>query len=90
MRYDAYDARAVERILEGRFKPRSLAEQMADTTRAHIRAAMRAHPVMQRPLIGYAAQRAGDGSRLPLSTPRDDHEEDPKPCSVEGEPQQPL
>lgn len=87
MRYDAYDARAVERILEARFKPRSLKEQMADTTRAQIRAALRAHPVKQRALSEYAALRDGDGGRAPPSTPRDHHEEDPDPSNVEGEPQ---
>ncbi|MFH0899471.1 MAG: hypothetical protein V2A73_02455, partial [Pseudomonadota bacterium] len=38
--YEAYDARAVERILEARFKPRRLAEQIADATRGHIREMM--------------------------------------------------
>lgn len=89
MRYDAYDARAVERILEARFKPRSLEGQMAEATRAQIRAAMRAHPVVQRPLTEYAALREGDGGRTFSSTPRDDHEEDSEPSDIEGDPQKP-
>lgn len=89
MRYDAYDARAVERILEARFKPRSLEGQMAETTRTQIREAMRAHPVMQRPLTEYAALRAGDGTTSSTLRERT-HEEDPKPPGFKGEPQTPL
>src|SRR5439155_19761567 len=44
MRYDAYEVRAVERILEARYKPRRLAEQIADATRGHIREVMKGHP----------------------------------------------
>ena len=58
--YDAYDVRAVERILETRFKPRSLQAQIAATTRSRIRELMREHPVQQRPLTDYTALRAGD------------------------------
>lgn len=87
MRYDAYDARAVERILEARFKPRSLEGQMAETTRAQIREAMREHPVTQRPLTEYAALRDGDGAAS--STLRDRaHEENPEASGIEGEPQE--
>ena len=60
MRYDAYDVRAVERILEARFKPRRLAEQIADATRTHIREVMKGHPVEQRPLSSYETLRVGD------------------------------
>jgi transposase len=60
MRYDAYDVRAVERILEARFKPRRLAEQIADATRGHIREVMKGHPVEQRPLSSYETLRTGD------------------------------
>jgi len=60
LRYDAYDARAVERILEARFRPRSLEGQIAASTRTRIRDAMREHPVRQRPLTEYAALREGD------------------------------
>ena len=60
MSYQAYEARAVERILEARFKPRSLAQQIADTTRSRIRELMRENPIQQRPLTDYTALRAGD------------------------------
>jgi transposase len=60
MRYDAYDVRAVERILEARCKPRRLAEQIADATRGHIREVMKGHPVEQRPLSSYETLRTGD------------------------------
>jgi transposase len=84
MRYDAYDARAVERILEARFKPRSLEGQMAETTRMQIRNAMREHPVRQRSLTEYAALRAGDAA-APSTLPERAHEEDPENSDVEGE-----
>ncbi|HEX7116090.1 MAG TPA: IS21 family transposase [Steroidobacter sp.] len=89
MRYDAYDARAVERILEARFKPRSLEGQMAESTRKQIRNAMREHPVRQRPLTEYAALRAGDGTAPSTLRERAD-EEDPESSNVEGESQEPL
>jgi transposase len=60
-KYGAFDARAVERILEARFKPRRLAEQIADVTRSQIRDAMREHPVEQRALSSYETLRLGDG-----------------------------
>lgn len=63
--YDAYDVRAVERILETRFKPRSLEAQIAETTRSRIREVMREHPIQQRPLTDYVALRAGDTSAAP-------------------------
>lgn len=63
--YDAYDVRAVERILETRFKPRSLEAQIAETTRSRIRELMREHPVQQRPLTDYTALRAGDALPAP-------------------------
>jgi hypothetical protein len=70
MRYEAYQARAVERILEARFRPRSLQGQMAETTRTQIREAMREHPVRQRPLSDYATLRGGDPpiSSIPTQT----------------------
>jgi transposase len=58
--YEAYDVRAVERILEARFHPRTLAEQIASSTRAQIRDVMRDHPVVQRPLASYQTLRTGD------------------------------
>lgn len=60
-KYGAFDARAVERILEARFSPRRLAEQIADATRSQIRDAMREHPVEQRALSSYETLRVGDG-----------------------------
>jgi transposase len=60
LEYEAYDARAVERVLEARFRPRSLAEQIAASTRARIRDVMRDHPVVQRPLASYQTLRIGD------------------------------
>ncbi len=60
-KYGAFDASAVERILEARFKPRRLAEQIADATRSQIRDAMREHPVEQRSLSSYETLRVGDG-----------------------------
>jgi transposase len=63
LEYEAYDPRAVERILQARFRPRSLGEQIAATTRARIRDVMRDHPVLQRPLDSYATLRTGDPPR---------------------------
>jgi hypothetical protein len=59
-KYDAFAARAVERILEARFRPRRLAEQIADATRNQIRDAMRGHPIEQRALSSYETLRLGD------------------------------
>jgi hypothetical protein len=59
-KYDAFDARAIERILEARFRPRRLAEQIADATRNQIRDAMRGHPIEQRALSSYETLRLGD------------------------------
>jgi transposase len=75
--YDAYDVRAVERILETRFKPRSLEAQIAETTRSRIREVMREHPVQQRPLTEYAALRSGDTLPAPHSAEAVD-ERDPE------------
>ncbi|MBM3271129.1 MAG: IS21 family transposase [Candidatus Sericytochromatia bacterium] len=58
--YEAFDARAIERILQARFRPRSLAEQLADSTRERIRDRMRDHPIGQRPLSRYSVLRTGD------------------------------
>lgn len=76
--YGAFDARAVERILEARHKPRRLAEQIADATRGHLREVMKDHPVEQRALSSYETLRTGDGFRK---------EEEPRdPSSDEEEP----
>jgi hypothetical protein len=86
MRYDAYDARAVERILEARFRPRSLEGQMAEATRARIREAMREHPVRQRPLTDYAALRGG--SPNPSSSGDAADEEAAQAFDLQEEPEQ--
>ena len=72
-KYDAFAARAVERILEARFRPRRLAEQIADATRNQIRDAMREHPVEQRALSSYETLRVGDGF---LREPREEDARD--------------
>jgi transposase len=73
MRYDAYEVRAIERILEARYKPRRLAEQIADATRGHIREVMKGHPVEQRPLSSYETLRTGDPlPDMDKEEPRDD------------------
>jgi transposase len=71
MDYEAYDARAVERIL---------AEQVADTTRNRIRETMKDHPVESRNLASYSALRLGDAAG---STPvlEEMHDEHPAPAS---------
>jgi transposase len=72
-KYDAFDARAIERILEARFRPRRLAEQIADATRNQIRDAMREHPIEQRALSSYETLRLGDGF---LREPREEDARD--------------
>jgi transposase len=72
MSYDAYDARAIERILEARFKPRTLQDQIADCARSRIREVMQDNPVQQRPLSHYTALRLGDTPSL--STQEDSHD----------------
>lgn len=72
-KYDAFAARAIERILEARFRPRRLAEQIADATRNQIRDAMREHPVTQRALSSYETLRLGDGF---LREPREEDARD--------------
>ena len=74
MRYEAYDARAIQRILEARYAPRTLAEQVAESTRDRIRDAMKDHPVGVRPLTTYTALRHGDA---PGASPEDDPHHDP-------------
>lgn len=72
MSYSAYDARAVQRILEARFKPRTLQMQIAHSARNRIREIMRDHPVQQRPLSEYTTLRAGDA--ISMSTAKDLHD----------------
>jgi transposase len=61
-KYGAFDARAVERILEARFRPRRLAEQIGIAAQKQIRDVMREHPVEQRQLSSYPTLQSGDGS----------------------------
>ena len=75
MRYEAYDARAVQRILEARYTPRTLAEQVAEVTRDRIQDAMKDHPVGIRPLTSYTALRHGDAhGGSPKEEPPHDHD----------------
>ena len=60
--YDAYDARAVERILTARYKPRTLEQQVAATTRDRVRATMKEYPVQSRDLGSYTSLRHGDAA----------------------------
>jgi transposase len=53
-RYDAYDARAIERILEARAVPRSYEDHFAAKAQEHIRRMMAQAPVKQRGLETYA------------------------------------
>ena len=53
LKYDAYDARAVERILEARFRRRSFADIIAESTSGRIDELMRDNPVVQRELSCY-------------------------------------
>lgn len=75
LKYDAYDAHAVERILQARFRPRSLAQQVAESTRARIGELMRDHPVAQRPLQSYQTLRTGDSG---VVSPREEQNDDPE------------
>lgn len=77
MDYDAYDARAIERILVARFAPRTLAEQVADATRSRIRETMKEHPVQSRSLGSYSALRHGDAA--PPVQQQETHDEGPTP-----------
>lgn len=80
--YDAYDGRAIERILQARFRPRSLAEQLADSTRARIQERMRDHPVRQRPLAGYPVLRTGDSPPTMMEeSPNEQDREPPNPLA---------
>ena len=83
-KYGAFDGRAVERILEARFRPRRLAEQIADATRTQIRDAMREYPVEQRALSTYETLRLGDGP-LRGSRQEDARDENDDPTADETE-----
>ena len=83
-KYGAFDGRAVGRILEARFRPRRLAEQIADATRTQIRDAMREYPVEQRALSTYETLRLGDGP-LRGSRQEDARDENDDPTADETE-----
>ena len=80
LKYDAYDAHAIERILQARFRPRTLAQQIAESTRARIGELMRDHPVVQRPLHSYETLRTGDSGLAP--PPAQERDDDPKETPV--------
>ena len=69
--YQAIDAKAIERILNARFVPRRLDEQIGNATREHVRTLMAAHPVVQRTLDQYETLKQGD---RPHNSKEDDHE----------------
>ena len=60
IQYRCYEVSKLERILEARFTPRRLEDQIADATRARIQSVMEAHPVSQRPLASYETLATGD------------------------------
>ena len=60
--YQAYEVKAVERILVARYTPRRLAEQIADASRREIQERMADHPVRQRGLGAYDVLRTGDAA----------------------------
>lgn len=60
--YQAYEVKAVERILVARYTPRRLAEQLADASRRKIQETMSDHPVRQRGLDAYDVLRTGDAA----------------------------
>ena len=60
--YQAYEVKAVERILVASYTPRRLAEQIADASRRQIQERMLDHPVRQRGLDAYPVLRTGDAA----------------------------
>jgi transposase len=61
-KYQAYEVKAVERILVARYTPRRLAEQIADASRRQIQDRMHDHPVRQRGIDTYDVLRTGDAA----------------------------
>lgn len=53
--YDAYDAKAIKRILEAQFPARTLQDEIADRAREQIQRAMQAHPVGSRDVTSYSS-----------------------------------
>ena len=60
MRYAAYEARAVQRILQAKAKPRTLHDQLAERARLQIRQAMNQTPVKQRAVEAYGRLLSGE------------------------------
>jgi len=60
MDYHCYDVEALRRILETRYKPRSLDDRLGEASRQHIRTIMQDHPVQLRPPSTYRSLREGD------------------------------
>lgn len=83
--YDAYEGRAIERILQAKFRPRSLAEQLADATRARIQERMRDHPIRQRPLASYPVLRTGDSPPTTLEESPDEQDHEPAGILAPGD-----
>ncbi len=67
--YQAYEVKAVERILVARYAPRRLAEQIADASRREIQERMNEHPVRQRGLDAYDVLRTGDAALAAAQAP---------------------
>jgi transposase len=89
LEYEAYDPRAVERILEARFRPRTLCEQIASSSSARIKDVMRDHPVAQRPLASYQMLRTGDpplAGRPKEQSDEQDQQEQDEQQAPDGEP----
>lgn len=73
--YHAHDSAVVERILKARFRPRTLDEQIAQSTRDHVRKVMQNHPVLQRPLSAYTTLACGDSAAAAATLKEEDDEE---------------
>ncbi len=85
LEYEAYEARAIERILQARFHPRTLAEQLADSTRDRIRDRMRDHPIQQRPLSRYKVLVTGDVPPIQMEDCPDDQAPAPQDTGAAGD-----
>ena len=80
IQYGAYNANAVERILNARFVPRKLLDQVADATRAQVKKAMDDHPVVQRGLDEYESLKMGD----PMQSPEEDNNDNTTDSGTDG------
>ena len=76
IQYRCYEVGKLERILEARFTPRRLEDQIADATRARIQSVMETHPVSQRPLASYETLEIGDRPDAePMTVEKDEIDE---------------